>query len=403
MFLFIPIGTNRPRQRVPIATYSLMGANVLFFAVQCCFADHGVKAFGFVPSHPSAITALSAMFSHGGVLHLAGNLLFLWLFGTIAEDVLGAGVFLGFYFGGEIGAMLLDVNMSRWLMPGSLDVPRMGASGAIAGVLGLAAYCFPRALVKVWFFLWYMIVIVRSGTFEIRASAFLGLWISMQVIGLALQHVLGQAGGTAYWAHLGGFLAGMGAAWAFGLRRFVGKKDLLEKASEASSAYTAAEPLKDLEQLAKEDSQDPEVWAALSRAAETAGRTDEALRAYERLIPLLLRSGQQPRAARAFIAATQFAPGLALAPPEMFAVAEALTDLGEWAYAARTFRGLAERWPDSPQCEIALARTCEIAAQSLNDLALFDDAYRALCERFPQSAWRDLLKPPRTREPAAVA
>jgi hypothetical protein len=292
--------------------------------------------------------------------------------------------------------------MSRWLMPASLDVARVGASGAIAGVLGLAAYCFPRALVRVWFFLWYMIAIVRSGTFEICAWAFLALWLGMQLVGATLQSLVGQTGGVAYWAHLGGFLAGMGAAWAFGLSRFVGKKDLLEEASQVSSQATAMKPLKELEHLAREDSQDPEVWAALSRTAETAGKTTEATYAYERLIPLLLQTGQEPRAARAFLAATAQLPDLTLPPPQMFALASALADLGEWVQAARTFKRLADHWPESPQAEIALARACEIAAQPLNDSVLFDDAYRVLCDHFPHSTWRDLLKPPGTPQPAAT-
>jgi len=369
--------------------------------VQCFFPDFGVKTFGFVPDHPTLLTAVTSIFAHGGVLHLVGNMLFLWLFGTIAEDVLGPGVFLGFYFGGEIGALLLDVNMSRWLMPASLHVARVGASGAIAGVLGLAAYCFPRALVTVWFFLWYLLVIVRSGTFQIRASAFLGLWLGMQVFGVALQHVAGHTGGVGYWAHLGGFLAGMGVAYAFGLRRFVGKLDLLEAAGEVTSKYTAAEPLKELEQLAREDSCDPEVWAALSRTAEAAGRTDQALHAYERMIPLLLQSGQQPRAARAFLAAQEYAPDLSFAVGDMLQIATALADMGEHAQAAHVFQRIVERWPESHQAELALARTCEIAAGPLHDPALFEQAYRALCDRFPHSTWRDLLKP--SHEPAPAA
>jgi len=403
VLLFVPFSTNRPRKRVPVATYSLMGANVLFFIVQCLFDDFGVSAFGFVPNSPSPITAVTAMFAHGGVLHLAGNLLFLWLFGTIAEDVLGAGLFLAFYFGGEIGAMLLDVNMSRLLLPGSLDVPRLGASGAIAGVLGLAAYCFPRALVRIWYFAWFMIVFVRSGTFELRASVFLWLWVGMQILGAAVQHMLGAAGGVAYWAHLGGFVAGMGAAAALGLRRLVGKKDLLEEARQVSTQYTALQPLEDLSKLASEDAQDPEVWAALAQTAESAGNVEQAMRAYQQAIPLLLQAGQRPRAARAFLAATSHAPDFALPATDLFQIAATLADMGEWAHAAATFRRLAAAWPDSPQAEIALARACEIAAEPLNDPALFDGCYQTLCERFPTSEWRDLVKRPGAPEAAATA
>jgi len=403
VLLFVPFSTNRPRKRVPIATYSLMGANVLFFIVQCLFEDLGVSAFGFVPNSPSPITALTAMFAHGGVLHLAGNLLFLWLFGTIAEDVLGAGLFLAFYFGGEIGAMLLDVNMSRLLLPGSLDVPRLGASGAIAGVLGLAACCFPRALVRIWYFVWLMIVFVRTGTFELRASVFLWLWVGMQVVGAAVQHMVGAEGGVAYWAHLGGFVAGMGAAAALGLRRLVGKKDLLEEAQQVSTEFTARQPLQDLSKLAAEDAQDPEVWVALSRTAESAGNIEQAVNAYQQAIPLLLQAGQRPRAARAFLAATAHAPDFAVPAADMFQIGSTLADMGEWAHAAAAFRRLADAWPDSPQVEIALARSCEIAAEPLDDPALFDASYATLCERFPDSEWRDLLRRPSAREPAAIA
>lgn len=162
--------------------------------------------FGFIPyvffQHPWHILPLfTAMFLHGGLMHLFGNMLTLWIFGDNVEDTMGHGRYVIFYFTCGIFASLTHAIFNP-----SSTLPSIGASGAIAGVMGAYMIYFPHArvltLVPIFFFLQLM---------EIPAFLFLGLWFFLQFFSgtLALTSTFYQAGGVAWWAHIGGFVAGI--------------------------------------------------------------------------------------------------------------------------------------------------------------------------------------------------
>lgn len=149
-------------------------------------------------------TLFTSMFLHGGWVHLISNMLYLWIFGDNVESLLGHGRFLGFYLTSGVIAALTHVAVSVSFSPASLDVPMIGASGAISGVLGAYVVKYPRARVLVLIPIFYFI------TFrEIPALFVLGLWFVLQLFyGLGS---LAAPGGTgvAFWAHIGGFVAGI--------------------------------------------------------------------------------------------------------------------------------------------------------------------------------------------------
>jgi membrane associated rhomboid family serine protease len=138
------------------------------------------------------------MFMHGGVLHIAGNMLFLWIFGNNVEDAMGRIKFLLFYLAGGVVAALAQVAIS----PNS-DVPTLGASGAIAAVLGAYAVLYPRARVVTLIFIVFFITVIT-----VPALLVLGLWFLFQLLDASAQP-LGGGGGVAYFAHIGGFLFGL--------------------------------------------------------------------------------------------------------------------------------------------------------------------------------------------------
>ncbi len=166
---------------------------------------YGVIPFRFVHTFPGVpgelFTPLSAMFLHGGWGHLLGNMLYLYIFGNNVEDRLGRGRFLLFYLMCGAFSFLSQVA----LQPNSM-VPNVGASGAIAGVLGAYFLLFPRARILTLVPLFFFFPLV-----EIPAFFFLGIWFLMQFLSGAatLGRVPALAGGVAWWAHVGGFLAGM--------------------------------------------------------------------------------------------------------------------------------------------------------------------------------------------------
>jgi membrane associated rhomboid family serine protease len=166
---------------------------------------YGVVPFRFVHMFPrdlwELLTPLSAMFLHGGWGHLLGNMLYLYIFGNNVEDTLGRGRFLLFYLTCGVLSFLAQVVLQSNSM-----VPNVGASGAIAGVLGAYFLLFPRARILTLVPLFFFFPLV-----EIPAFFFLGIWCLMQFLSGAatIGHVSALAGGVAWWAHIGGFLAGM--------------------------------------------------------------------------------------------------------------------------------------------------------------------------------------------------
>jgi membrane associated rhomboid family serine protease len=160
---------------------------------------------------PAFLTIFSSMFMHGGWLHIAFNMLFLWIFGNNIEDAMGKVRFVLFYLLGGLAAAGLQVAVS----PDS-TVPLVGASGAIAAVLGGYALLYPHARVLTLFFAFFIFVL------EIPALVMLGLWIFLQflpAVGQLATPELGGGGGTAYFAHIGGFLFGLAAVTLFAKRR----------------------------------------------------------------------------------------------------------------------------------------------------------------------------------------
>jgi membrane associated rhomboid family serine protease len=217
----IPLKDDVPSSSFPFVTIGLIVLNVLVFLYQASIgmgseraAEAFILEFGAVPCRvtgacavpgdfpPPIATIFTSMFMHGGLFHVAGNMLYLWIFGDNVEDTLGHGRFFLFYLLAGVAAALAQIMVH----PDS-RVPMVGASGAISGVLGAYLLLFPYARVLVLLIFGFFFRIVRWP-----ASIVLGFWIVVQFLnGLITVSVAagGAAGGTAWFAHIGGFLAGM--------------------------------------------------------------------------------------------------------------------------------------------------------------------------------------------------
>ncbi|QJF51589.1 rhomboid family intramembrane serine protease [Roseobacter ponti] len=211
-----PIRDHNPSGRTPFVTWALMAANILIFFSYWGEMDNVryMNAFWYdwslIPARvitgDGTYTIISAMFLHGGLMHLAGNMLFLFIFGDNIEDTMGHFGFLVFYLVCGVLASVAHIAIE----PGS-TVPLVGASGAIAGVMGAYLLLFPRARVDI-----LLILIVIFRVFPIPAWIMLLLWFGMQFVGGIGAGA--EAGGVAYWAHAGGFVAGVIGAVPIWLR-----------------------------------------------------------------------------------------------------------------------------------------------------------------------------------------
>jgi len=212
----IPLRDDQPRFSTPYVNYFLIALNLLIYLFQSTLDPVSSKALasqlGFIPAHVTQFLTgtgrfdfasvflpfLTSMFLHGSWLHVIGNMWFLWIFGDNIEDHMGHIQYLAFYLLSGIAAAAAEV-----LLTPNVRVPTVGASGAIAGVLGAYFILYPRARVLTWFppiFLFYL-----------PAWVMLGYWFAVQFLSGAATSsaAYSQAGGIAFWAHVGGFAAGI--------------------------------------------------------------------------------------------------------------------------------------------------------------------------------------------------
>ena len=212
----IPLHDDNPTQRFPMLTIGLIALCVLVFLWQVTLppqaAQAAVYSFGMIPAVvfgeavltaelaavPPALSVVTSMFMHGGWMHLIGNMLYLWIFGNNIEDSMGHVRFIAFYLLCGTAAAFAQAFQDP-----SSTVPMIGASGAIGGVLGGYALLFPHARVLVLIPIGFIMTTVR-----IPALWVLGFWFVLQFVQSAMSADTG-GGGVAYWAHIGGFLAGL--------------------------------------------------------------------------------------------------------------------------------------------------------------------------------------------------
>jgi membrane associated rhomboid family serine protease len=213
----IPVRDDQPRFSTPYVTYFLIGLNLVIFLFEASLPPRGFKVLlfqlGMIPSnitgiltgtHETGLAAaflptLTSMFLHGSWMHVIGNMWFLWIFGDNIEDYLGHFKYLVFYLLSGFGAALAQLILN----PHS-SVPTVGASGAIAGVLGAYFLLYPKAKVLIWFPIFFL--------FYLPAWVTLGYWFAIQFVSGAATSLASYSdtrGGVAFWAHVGGFIVGI--------------------------------------------------------------------------------------------------------------------------------------------------------------------------------------------------
>jgi membrane associated rhomboid family serine protease len=209
----IPLRDVIPSRTTPYVTIALIAVNALVYLYEMTLGETALEEFilyfGLVPAAFSWVAMLTSMFLHGGLLHVGGNMLFLWIFGDNVEDRMGHGRFVVFYVLCGAAAALAQTAMS----PDSV-VPMVGASGAVAGVMGAYFVLYPhsRIVTLIPLFVFFHVM-------EVPALVFLGLWFVLQFVsgvGSIAAATGGEpAGGIAFWAHVAGFVAGVSGVLVF--------------------------------------------------------------------------------------------------------------------------------------------------------------------------------------------
>lgn len=357
----------------------------LWLALRGTVSEDVSRDMGLVPNNASILQMFTSTFLHTHILHLAGNMFFLWLFGRRVEEALGTVEFLLFYVASGFAASVLHLAIVWGFMPpDARQRPVLGASGAIAGVLGIFAIRFFRES-------------FAFGHFKLPASIVLLTWLLLQVImgyislysaELRLGWLTYNLSTVGYWAHLGGFIFGMGFAQISPLGLQAQKEYLLNDAKESIRMGTLQEVARDFEELMRIDPDDPFAYAELGRTYAMMDEMEPSVRYYEKAVLLYLREGRVDLALERFQEMWDSCPHVMGDTRFLFRMGCLLEREKDHAGAIAVLSELAAHRIDTIEAEMAALRVAEIYQSRMDNP---DAAIRVLKQfmiRWPDSQWR---------------
>ena len=385
----LPYASDSTPHRRPTATLTLLALNILLTLGMIAGEMQGrwhasalLAQFGIVPDQFRPYTLLTYSFFHAGLGHLLLNVFYLWLFGGGVEDAVGPWRFVLLYLlAGAFGGALQALVTVKLLSGAAIQLPIVGASAACAGLIGLYAARYYRArlsFVLLPFRPHVVTVVMTFLAYEIGA----GLW--------GLLHGAADAS-VAHWAHIGGFIFGLGCAQAMRLSDIGERAYLTEDAAKAMNQSVPGAAIDRWEQLLAREPQNAQARAELARAWLLLGDLEQAAEQYTQAITTWLNQGDRIAAAQLYLEMTEH--GLEpskLAPGQLHAVGNALEELEQFMPAADALRRVALRYPDESDAEIALLKVATLYVHRLNR---HSDALALLqmhSERYPHTAWRTL-------------
>ena len=375
--LLLPIGTDRRLRSLPWATFALIALNLyVFFALQ---HRPGEENLPLIFSRFEWWMPITYMFAHGNYWHIGLNVLFLWVFGSHAEDALGRGRYLMLYFSAGLSAAALHGLATATLYPAEIDAGLLGASGAIMGVVSLFVLRFHG--VQVRFFLWAIFPYI----FSVRA-----IWVGIVYvawdIGSAVMASGDELGGVAHWAHIGGFIAG--ALWAWALRLPEegpwGLQADEVRSLVATGAWARAAAV--LQERLARNPADPELHYQLATCFEMMrGDRNLAVEHWNEHLRLLLLSGRTDQAATRFLALTADYEPADFSPATLLRLGAAFDRQQDANDALTAWLAIPRGHRDSPQAPVATMRAAELAERT-SDIEHARKLYDAITRFWPESS-----------------
>ena len=395
----LPLKTDRTLRAVPYVTYALCFINIIVYLNQLHLSDSGVyrltHQWGFIVSHPSLVTVFTYGFLHVELFHLLGNLLILWLMGTVLESAIGSTVFALIYFASLVSAIILFGVIAKAFFPATLDVPLNGASGAVAGVMGLAAFRYARLRVLT------IPLISIPALLPIPIPLPLSIWVPLWIYALffagtemleGVQEIQSlQPTMVAHWAHIGGLALGALMALLANMAQEGKREYVLEETTKATAGEGSRTRSRlEVEALLRDSPEDPELLEAMAALTLVQGENEQSRTFYLRAIRHFLANGLRDRAAISYLNVLNTDSPAVFNPREQILLASQLESLGHFPEAVQAFTLLAEKHHDHEEAQTALLRAALIHQRYLHDPAGAAELLTALIERYPNSPWRNL-------------
>lgn len=337
--------------------------------------------YGLIPSHFRMGRIFAASFIHDGFVHLAVNMSLLYLLGSGMEKAMGRLEFALFYLGACIASALMHVAIVyASLPPYYADQAVVGASGAIAGVMGLYAVRYHRRMLKMesveisvlFLILVWLIIQVAMGTLALYRDEFFGL---------RLRYV-------AYWSHLGGFTFGIVTAMIANMALQSEREHLVAEGKANYDQGNLLEAAQSYETLLKYDPDNALAHAELGRLWAIMEEEGQSVPYYRNAVRLYIREGKEDLAISVAAEMKRFWPEFSLSPGERFRLASYLEEVGQRERALMAFKEIARTSPASNEAQMSLLKIGQLQLTSLKDPAAAAETLRAFLEQYPESEWR---------------
>ncbi|MCC6728736.1 MAG: rhomboid family intramembrane serine protease [Chthonomonadales bacterium] len=387
--MLLPYTSDRPPARPPAAVLTLvLGQFAIFALVALIVAFRGAQLpvlvyanLSVVPGSLRWYTTLTYSLLHESAPHLSVNMLFLWVFGGSVEEATGSWRFLLLYFGSAAATGLIQAAMVLVIPGADPTMPVIGASGAVAAVVGFFAVRFYRARVH--------LVGLRAS---VPAISLLTLVLLSEIAAVLWQFALrpGSPGAaSAHWAHIAGFAIGMLLAQATRMLA-AGRREYLE--ADARSALECVSPLAAAQRWEDElraNPNDVHAAAELARALARAGEREESVERYRDVLERYLAAGNKRDAVERYLQMRAELPDAVVPARTHLAVACAMEEQGKPEEAAAAYARLAAQHAGSREAEMALLRVGVVHAGKLRDAGRAREALQEFARRYPESAWKD--------------
>ena len=356
--------------------------------------------YGLVPKDPKAFNYLSSMFIHGWFFHLLFNMIFLWLVGCNIEDRWGRPLYLGFYL---ISGLM--ASYTHLLMFSNSTTPLIGASGAIAGIMGAFMIRMYKTKIRMFYLFWF--ITIRSGTFEISTFVALPFWLAQQLY-YALSSSSINGGGVAFWAHIGGFIFGALVATAI-IRAKIEEKFIKPKIDQKISFTQDPriissmanfdqglydEAITSLHEVLKTNPHNVDANVLLGRIYLKQGKKDEIAEVYKKLISIYLKDlKDDDLALDTYLEIAKLSPDLVLQPRDQVHIAHLLEKEGNLLGAAKAYDRLINKYPSAAETMKAILSYGNLCLNKLNEpkeaLAVFKKGIE-LCTINPE--WLEVME-----------
>jgi len=390
MFFIFPYSIGRLKKKMPIVTYNLIFFNLVIFVMSMTGDFDAIVSFlGFKVDQNAWYTWITHTFIHANLLHLVGNMVFLYAFGSFLEDVLGEIKFIFVYAGSALFSALFFGMINIIFIPEVNTIPLVGASGAVAGLLGLSMIRFRHNDLFIFYALW--LFLIKWGTFSVKTIYAIMAYFAIETIGGVLQILSGSLGGVGHWAHIGGLSFGILSVLILNVRGVV----IAEKREGEASSWLHTGKVEDaantFNELLKRDPNNAYYHFMTGKAHNYRDDIKPALYHTSKAIEIYLREGDKEAAFNIYDEFSSYSRAAVFEPHILLAVSSACQSIGQFEASIKCLRSFAINYPGDDRLELCILKLAQ-TYEKMGDDGMAGKVYKKFLATFPKSQWTPLVK-----------